>query len=114
MPLRSAPSSRWTFNDATLHREVKSHQCGWNRASVLLFLHFTFLYRDARNSGHVYVFGGEAVSVIPGTGFIPNSLNTIDGMLRATRMISDCLAACRVSCSLRDVDVKRMHRTWPL
>eukprot|EP00439_Symbiodinium_sp_Y106_P048614 s2324_g6.t1 len=33
-------------------------------------------------NGYVYVFGGEAVSVIPGTGFIPNSLNTIDGMLR--------------------------------
>ncbi|CAE7722383.1 klhl12, partial [Symbiodinium microadriaticum] len=33
-------------------------------------------------NGYLYVFGGEAVSVIPGTGFIPNSLNTIDGMLR--------------------------------
>ncbi|CAJ1343901.1 unnamed protein product [Effrenium voratum] len=33
-------------------------------------------------NGSLYVFGGEAVSVIPGTGFIPNSLNSLDGMLR--------------------------------
>ena len=33
-------------------------------------------------SGSLYVFGGEAVSLIPGAGFIPNSLNNLDGMLR--------------------------------
>lgn len=32
--------------------------------------------------GSLYVFGGEAVSLIPGAGFIPNSLNNLDGMLR--------------------------------
>jgi hypothetical protein len=35
--------------------------------------------------GCLYVFGGEAVSLIPGAGFIPNSLNNLDGMLRAPR-----------------------------
>lgn len=33
-------------------------------------------------NGCLYVFGGEAVSLIPGAGFIPNSLNNLDGMLR--------------------------------
>ena len=64
--------------------------CPERITSVLAFLPVLHLwFRDARNSGYLYVFGGEAVSVIPGTGFIPNSLNTIDGMLRAAWMISD-------------------------
>ena len=38
--------------------------------------------------GCLYVFGGEAVSLIPGAGFIPNSLNHLDGMLRAPRRMA--------------------------
>eukprot|EP00931_Biecheleriopsis_adriatica_P062291 TRINITY_DN37518_c0_g1_i1.p1 TRINITY_DN37518_c0_g1~~TRINITY_DN37518_c0_g1_i1.p1 ORF type:complete len:421 (+),score=72.34 TRINITY_DN37518_c0_g1_i1:91-1353(+) len=33
-------------------------------------------------NGSLYVFGGETVNVLTGSGFVPNALNNIDGILR--------------------------------